>query len=256
MSWETMRAKAIQQVADCIVLAQNVVLKSYGATYYEFKDGFPASVEALYAAHESAGVRWVRTNYPEYGLHQLTGKVGDNEISTLNVQPFDARSNIWASQQAFWKMQPLVAKALADNGYLIWECQPVAEQITLMLLPRAVGIGCTRGLLKQGALFRCAPTVAMQLYLESPTADTTPFDGAQTTDVVRLRFSWCQLMVQRSQAVGIGPLPGALVKPSAARPAGLVTLPRYFVRDNDYYYAKAKAEGPKPTGPWPTGAKQ
>lgn len=252
MSWETMRAKAAQQVTDCIALARNVVLPRYGATYYAFRDGFPAAVEALYAAHESGGVRWTRTSYPEYGLHQLTGKSGDNEIAVFDVQPYDARSNIWAAQQAFWRLQPMVAKALTDNGYVAWEYQPVAEQVTLLLLPRAVGIGCVRGLLKAGALYRAAPTVAMQLYLERSDADTSSYSGAQSTDLVRLRFSWCQMMVQQSQAVGIGPLPATLVKPPTTRPSGLVPLPRDFVTNNNYYWSKAKAEGPQPTGPWPT----
>jgi hypothetical protein len=252
MSWEAMKKRAAKQVADTLVVSQRV-LQNYGATLCEFECGIPPSVLSTYIAHESGGQRWTRTEYPEFGLAQLTGRKGDNEVTRYKVHPYHPRSHIWAAQQAFWAMYSLVNRRLRESGYMELAYQAVADQVSLLILPRAIGIGCLRGLLKKSVPLKMTPIPGIRAWLGQPSADTSAFDGQQGTDLVRLRYLWCTGMVARTQEVGLGPLPNGLVAPDTSRPTDLVPLPSDFFTRNDYYTARAKQEGPTPTGPWPGG---
>jgi hypothetical protein len=255
---ETVLAK--KQVDDCIETAQEVVLVRYGASLREFPTPIPPPVLALYIAHESAGVRWTTTGYPEFGLAQLTGKQGDNEVQRFGIHPFDPRSHVWAAQEAFCEGEPTIdgggpriSKYLEKYGYAKYADLPVQDQITLLLLPRAVGYGCTRALLREAAPYwkgsKSRPILAIYNLLAQPDVDTDSYDGVQSTDVVQLRFLWCATMVLRASEVGIGGLPKRLLPP-VERPSGLVALPADFFANYESYKKRAKAEGPKPTGSW------
>jgi len=267
MSWETMRVKATKQVDDCITLAKRYVLPWYGVSEAEFPCPIPPAVGALYTAHESsakwrykgklifAPARYILTNYPEASLKNLTCKVGDNEVSRWNVHPYDVRSHHWAAQQAFWEGRKYISPYLDKYGFVEFDGLSVYDQIVLLLLQRAVGIGCTRGLLRKASLepghTDYQPVKYMGVWLQRPGADTTPFDGAQTTDMVRLRYIWCSEMVLRSKELGIGDLPKALLPPLPRPATGIVPMPRDFMANMKAYSRAARNQGPMPTGPWP-----
>jgi hypothetical protein len=266
MPWASAAAEAHKQVDQCIVLAKKYVLPWYGASEAEFPRPIPPAVGVLYTAHESstkwtykgktifAPARFILTNYPEASLKNLTCRVGDDEVGRFNVHPYDVRSHHWAAQQAFWEGRKYIAPKLRQYGFVEFDGLSVADQLVLLLLQRAVGIGCTRGLLRMASLepgrVDYQPVAFMERWLQRSNADTSPFDGSQTTDVVRLRFAWCHEMVLRSREVGIGDLPVAL-KPPLPRPAGLMEMPADFMSQMKLYSARAKREGPMPTGPWP-----
>jgi hypothetical protein len=266
MTFEAMVGKANEQVDWCLKLATRYVLPWWGKTLAEFLAPIPPSVMALYAAHESAmkyklngtqvfaPARHVLTNYPEAGPCNLTCRQGDNEVSRLRVHPYEVRSHFWAAQQAFWEGHGYINPKLTQCGFVMFDGLSVYDQLSLLLLQRAVGIGCTRGLLRKASLepgrSDYLPVEAMETWLKRPGADTTPFDGSQTTEVVRLRFAWCTRMVLRSKELGIGDLPVTL-KPPAARPTDIIPMPKDFMANMKMYSAQARRQGPMPTGPWP-----
>lgn len=266
MSWSTAVTKATKQVDQCLVLAARYVLPWWGMSEAEFPCPIPPAVGALYTAHESATkwryqgklifapARHVLTNYPEASLKNLTCKVGDNEVERFNVHPFHVRSHHWAAQKAFWEGRTYVNPKLQQYGFVEFDGLAVYDQIVLLLLQRAVGIGCTRGLLRKASQepghTDYQPVKYMEQWLKQPDADTTPFDGAQTTETVRLRFAWCSMMVVRARELEIGDLPVAL-KPPLPRPEGILPMPRDFQKNMKAYARAARNQGPMPTGPWP-----
>jgi hypothetical protein len=272
MSWTTALAKANAQIDDCVLLATKYVLPWWGATMHEFGTPIFGGVHALYAAHECAKkyrldgkivfapARHVLTNYPEASICNLTCRKGDDEVGRWNVQPYHVRSHLWAAQQAFWEGKAWVEPLLAKYGFVPFDQLAVYDQLSLLLLPRAVGIGCTKGLLRKAGdavrrlpkehTYRILPVSRAELWLQRPNADTTPFDGSQTTEVVRLRFAWCTRIVLRQGELGLGDLPLSL-KPPVARPPDLVPMPKDFRANMKAYSNRARREGPTPTGPWP-----
>lgn len=272
MSWTTMLAKANAQIGDCVLLATKYVLPWWGATMAEWPTPIFGSVHALYAAHECskkyrlggkivfAPARHVLTNYPECGPDNLTARKGDDEVGRFGVHPYQIRSHFWAAQQAFWEGKAFVDPLLTKYGFCPFGQLAAYDQLSLLLLPRAVGIGCVRGLFRKAAAYlkgrpadhtyRLLPVSMMEQWLLRPDADTTPFDGSQTTEVVRLRFAWCTRIVLRSREVGIGDLP-LTVLPPPPDPGDLVPLPKDFHARMAWYSQQARREGPTPTGPWP-----
>lgn len=264
--WSSALAKAMDQVDWSVSIAKKYVLKWYGVSEAEFPDPIPPAVGALYTAHESsmkwtyqgkkifAPARFLLTNYPEASLKNLTCKKGDDEVGRLNVHPYDVRSHHWASQHAFWEGRSYINPKLQQYGFVEFDGLSVYDQLSLLLLQRAVGIGCTRGLLrmasKETGRSIYHPVEGMEAWLSRSGADTTPFDGAQITEVVQLRFAWCTRMILRSPEVGIGCLPMAL-KPPPSRPEGILPMPRDFPKNMKAYSRAARNQGPKPTGPWP-----
>lgn len=266
MGWSDQLALAQKQVNQCLILAKKYVMPWYGASEAEFPTPIPPAVGMLYTAHEStrkwtyqgkvifAPARFFLSNYPEASLKNLTCKVGDNEVGRINVHPYDVRSHHWGAQQAFWEGRGYINPRLQQYGFVTFDGLSVYDQLSLLLLQRAVGLGCTRGLLRKASLepghSDYLPVEAMETWLKRPGADTTQFDGAQTTEVVQLRFAWCTRMVLRSKELGIGDLPVTL-KPPAARPTGIVPAPKDFLANMKTYSAQARRQGPMPTGPWP-----
>lgn len=274
MSWTTMLAKANAQIDDCVLLATRYVLPWWGATMAEWPTPIFGSVHALYAAHESAKkyrlggkvvfapARFLTTNYPEISIDNLTARKGDDEVRRFGKHPYDVRSHFWAAQQAFWEGKAFVDPLLTKYGFAPFDQLAVYDQLSLLLLPRAVGIGCVRGLIRKAATYlkglpaehtyRLLPVSRAEFWLQRPNADTTPFDGSQTTEVVRLRFAWCTRIVLRSREVNLGDLP-LMLKPPLPDPGNLVPLPKDFHARMAFYSRQARREGPMPTGPWPKG---
>lgn len=264
MSWDTQAAKATKQVNSCVQNAKTFLLPTYGFSFYAFPIPVHPAVAMLYCAHESGRwnkklkrwecLRWVKTYYPEIGLLQLTMRAGDNEVGRWGINPLDPLSHVWAAQEAFAEGVDLTKKWLDQYGYKPFLQLSALHATGLLLLVRSVGIGCTRGLLKMGArtaLDPIRPFHGMAAWLRRDDADTTPFDGSQDTELVRLRFLWCWQCVMRAAEVGIGAVGNEVELPDAPRPPGLLDLPRDFQRNVDQYIARAKREGFKPTGPWP-----
>lgn len=266
MSWQTAGAKATRQIDDCLKIVKTFLMPTYGFSFHVFPVPVHPAVAMLYAAHESGVwnkklkrwecLRWVKTNYPEIGLLQLTMKRGDNEVATWGIHPLDPHSHIWAAQESFAEGVDLTKKVLAQYGYKPFLQLSALHATALLLLVRSVGCGCTRGLLKMGArtaMDSYRPFHAMAAWLKRDDADTTPFDGAQDTETVRLRFLWCWQCCTRAPEIGIGHIGEYVDLPDAPRPSGLMDLPADFQRNVATYIAAAKREGFKPTGPWPTG---
>lgn len=265
MSWATAVAKATAQVDNCVVIAKTFLIPTYGATFHTFVHPIHPAVAMLYCAHESGYWdkrlkrwvcrRWIKTYYPEIGLLQMTMRNGDNEVARWKINPLDPYSHIWAAQECFCEGVDLIAKALKQYGYReFWSLSPT-HATALLLLIRSVGIGCVRGLLRMGArtaLDPIRPLHGIGAWLRRDDADTTPFDGAQDTELVRLRTAWCWQCVTRAVEVGIGAVGDDLETPGD-RPDDLAPLPRDFQSNVDVYIAQAKAVGFAPTGPWPTG---
>ncbi len=274
MSWETQKAKAEQQVTQCVSLARQYVLPWWGATLKEFQTPILPDLLALYIAHESA-MKWryngklifaparhVLTNYPEVSLTNLTCKAGDNEVQRLNVHPFHVRSHIWAAQHAFWEGVAWVEPQLKKYGYYPFAQLGQHDQNLLLLLQRSVGIGCTRGLLRKGQQWGVKNDYGkglcigakMASWLASPGADTTPFDGSQTTADVQLRFAWCAAMILRRGEVPVGLLSPSrydVLVPPVERPVyGITPMPKDFMVNMKVYRNVARREGPMQTGPW------
>jgi hypothetical protein len=277
VTWAQQWEKAGRQVADCIYLAAKYTLPWWGKSIAEFPTPLVPPVEALYATHECsmkyrlggvltfAPARHVLTNYPEIGPVNLCAKVGDNEVGRWGVHPYDVRAHFWASQMAFWESRALVNPALVKDylgvSFLAFDRLSIIDQLVLLMLPRAVGIGCTRGLLgraKRRSYYGSAahPCDAIRNYLSDPNADTSAFDGAQTTEVVRLRFAWCYRMVtEGADKLAAKAMPNwqwpVKVSFPMPKPADLPVLPKDFMANMKVYSNIARREGPTPTGPWP-----
>jgi hypothetical protein len=269
VSWRAALRKADEHLRWCMLLAERFVLRWWGVSLAEFRAPVPPSVMALYWAHECAvrhrvegkvqfaPARYVLTNYPEVAPGNLTAKRGDDEVRRFGIHPYDIRSHAWACQQAFWEGVDYIDPRLRRYGFAPFVDLALYDQLCLLLLQRSVGLGCTRGIARKARLAfpDNSPRLvvsAMEAWLSRPAADTTPFDGAQTTATVRLRFVWCTRIVQRAADLGIGDLPLHLGHP-LPRPEGLVDLPRDFHANMRRYRNEAKREGPAPTGPWPGG---
>lgn len=265
MSWQKIVDKANAQVDQCVILAKKYVLPWWGVTLHEFATPIPESVHALYVAHESAmkykldgklvfaPARFLLTNYPEIGPDNLTAKKGDDEVRRWKKHPYNIRSHFWAAQQSFWEGKAWLKPILVKCELPQFERLSTVDQLALLLLPRAIGLGCTRGLLrKQMNITGCGLMNRIETWLRNPKADTTPFDGAQTTDVVRLRFLWCTKMICRAVEVGLGPLPSwnPGLQPPVADPGDLVPLPKDFHVNMKAYSRAARNQGPTPTGSW------
>jgi len=273
MSWETMLRKAHDQIDWCIALALKYTLPWWGVTFREFSTPIYPSLHALYATHECAmryrldrlksvlvfaPARHVLTRYPEIGPDNLTAKKGDDEVRRFKKHPYHVRSHFWAGQQAFWEGKAWVDPQLAKYGFAKFDDLSAYSQFSLLLLPRAIGIGCTRGLLRKGqravpdfASKRLQPVEAMERWLSLSSADTTPFDGSQTTETVRLRFAWCTRLVLRSKELAIDVMPLS-AQPPVPDPGDLVPLPADFYKPGmmKAYQCMARNQGPMPTGPW------
>lgn len=266
MSWETAVAKATKQIDDCVKIVLTFLLPTYGRSFYLFYKPIHPAVALLYAAHESGRwnktkkmwecLRFVKTYYPEIGLLQLTMRNGDNEVVRIGVNPLDPYSHIWAAQEAFAEGGDLIEPALKKYGYQPLGYLSAQHATALLLLIRSVGIGCTRGLLRMGKTAGFDPIRPMHgigAWLRKPTADTTPFDGSQDTELVRLRVAWCWQCVTRCSELGIGAVGDTIDLMTIPRPDDAVPLPADFVANVDKYIREAKKEGYKPTGPWPKG---
>ena len=275
MNWAEQLAEAMRQVDDCLILVRNFVMPWYGASEFEFPTPIPPAVGMLYTAHESpekwtyqgkviyAPARFLITNYPEISLKNLTCKQGDDEVGRINVFPYHVRSHHWAAQQAFWEGKAWVEPLLAKSGFAPFDQLAVYDQLSLLLLQRSVGLGCVKGLLRKAAaavkplpldhVDRLLPITRMEKWLSSPGADTTPFDGSQTTQTVMLRFAWCTRMIDAAPRVGLGGLP-LLILPPAPRPPDIVPMPKDWRTNMKVYSRQARRQGPMPTGPWPAGA--
>ncbi len=254
-SYASIARRADREVAEATDTARKVVLPRYGKSLREFPVPVPPSVLALYIAHESGGVRWTQTKYPEVGLAQLTAKRGDNEVRLFDVDPLDPRSHVWAAQQAFWRMRSLISSAI--NTYLkcTFEDLLIVERVKFLWLARSVGASCTRSLIRVSSrrfgMLPRAPIANISLWLSRPDADTSAFDGAQGTDQVRLRFLVALKAVTQADASDPFEVASAwTVAPPRPRQVSIVTKPRDFESRIGYYCRVAKGEGPKPTGPW------
>lgn len=273
MTWQTALKKANSQIDLCVQIVRGCVRPWYGLTLKEWPSPIIPPVHMLYAAHESAKKRkgvWIAardvlTNYPEISFTNLTAKLGDNEVAKYGKDPYDVRSHFWAAQQAFWAVRESVDKALRRYHFAEFDLLSVEDQTILLLLPRAVGIGCVRGLLRKSDRLSghaslsghtsdsigLTPIIDIENWIARPDADTSPFDGGQDTEAVRLRFAWCSRMVRRSGECGIGGLP-TFLSPPLPDPGNLAPLPKDFMKNMQAYSAKARREGPMKTGPWPT----
>ncbi len=270
MSWQTALDKAHGQIDWCVALALKYTLPWWGTTFREWPSPIYPSLHALYATHECAmkyrldgklvfvPARHVLTNYPEIGPDNLTAKPGDNEVKRFGKHTYHVRSHFWAGQQSFWEGKAWVDPQLAKYGFAKFDDLSAFSQFSLLLLPRAIGIGCTRGILRKASLAipaftdkRLQPVEAMERWLALPAADTTPFDGTQTTETVRLRFAWCTRLVLRSKELGIDSMPLA-AEPPLTDPGDLVPLPADFFQPGRMkaYQRMARNQGPTPTGSW------
>lgn len=263
MSWATQAARATKQIDDCLQNVQTFVLPTYGLSFQTFPQPVHPATAMLYCAHESGVwnkklkrwecLRWCTTLYPEIGLLQLTMRQGDNEVARCGVNPLDPHSHIWAAQKSFAEGIDLVAGCLKSCGYESFVRLSALHATALLLLIRSAGVGCTRGLLRAGArtaLDPIRPFHSMAAWLQRAEADTTPFDGSQDTELVRLRFLWCWQCVARAAEVGVGSIGSLIGLSVSALPTGLVTLPTDFFKNVDSYVTQAKREGFCPTGPW------
>lgn len=260
MTWDQIVKKANAQVEECIILAQKYVLPWWGKTLREFYSPIPPSVHALYIAHECsmkyrldgklvfAPGRHLLTNYPEVGPDNLTAKKGDDEVRRWGKHPYDIRSHFWAAQQSFWEGKAWIEPILAKYGFPSFDTLYTQDELLLLLLPRAIGLGCTRGLLCKAKLETQQDLRGIGVWLAGPNADTTPFDGSQTTDVVRLRYLWCRAMISQAWRLGIGCL-GTCAAP-VLDPGNLLSLPKDFHANMKAYSRAAKNQGSTPTGSW------
>jgi hypothetical protein len=251
MSWELIQQKAKQQVDECILIAKNIILQKYGKTFKEIYHIIDPSIAALYCAHESKGKPWVKTSYPEIGLFMLTGKYKlDDEIGRFNVFPLDPKSNIWGAQKSFEEGIRVVGNHLTNAGYNEFRKLFIGDQITLLLLPRAIGYGCTKTLLKRSfkAKFKNRPIIAITEYLSK---DPNVTCGVQESDVVKLRFLWCSTMILRADEVGISePLKEKELKSVVRRPDDIIALPEDWYTNTRSYILAAKRKGYQETGSW------
>ena len=267
MGWTEQLAAASKQVDQCVLLAKKYVLPWWGKTLHEWNTPICEALAALYAAHECsekwrykgvmifAPARFLLTRYTENGPQNLTSqKGGDDEVGRLGKHPYNVRAHFWMAQHAFWEGKVFIDPLLTKYGFAPFDHLAVYDQLSLLLLPRAIGIGCTRGLLHKASqmpqVHALQPVNNMEYWLRLPNADTTPFDGSQTTDVVMLRFAAMTRLILRVGEVGVGPLP-LTVLPPAADPGDLAPLPKDFYANMQAYSDQAKREGPMPTGPWP-----
>jgi hypothetical protein len=251
MSWKEMQKQAKEQVDDCIVGAKEVVLVKYGKTLREFCSIIDPAILALYVWHESNGKPFAKTLYPEWGLACLTGKFKlDDEIGRFNVFPFDPKSNIWAAQKSFEEGISPIGKHLTNAGFSDFNKLFIGDKITLLLLPRAIGYGCTKMLLRKSFApkFKNRPIIAITEFISK---DPEIKCGVQESDVVKLRFLWCSTIVLRSEEVGISsPLKEKELKSVCRRPSDLISLPSDFYDNSRSYAIAASRKGYCETGSW------
>lgn len=254
-NYELMQQKAKEQLDDCLKVAPTIY-KCYPSVFDTWDCPIPKSVALLYAAHEMGLAKingkwvpklWVKTYYPEYSIMNLTGQKGrDDEIGRFDVYPYHAYSNVWAGQMSFQENIKMVNKYLRDAGYIAFENLFVGDQISLILFPRAIGCGTTRVLLKKSFDQRFAqrPIIAISEFLKKTSTDTNSYDGAQSTEVVRLRTLWCSTMPLRAHELAIdNPLSELILKPAKPRDDKVLPLPVDFYTRTDYYYNKARKLG-------------
>lgn len=251
MSWSDVQQQAKEQVDECIKGAKEVVLVKHGKTLRELDTIIDPSIAALYIYHESNGKPWVKTNYPEYGLMCATGKHKlDDEIGRYNFFPLHPKSNIWGCQKSFEEGINVVGKHLVNANFSEFRKLFIGDQITLLLLPRAIGYGCTKTLLKKSfkSKFKNRPIIAITEYLSKDPEITC---GVQESDIVKLRFLWCSTMVLRAEEVGISePLKEKELKPVVRRPSDIVPLPQDWYENTRSYILAAKRKGYQETGSW------
>lgn len=255
MSWVLMQQKAKEQVDDCIKISK-IVHRCYPKTFDMWNSPIHKSVSLLYWTHESGiekrdGVfvpkPWVMTNYPEIGGMALTAQSGrDDEVSRMNVYPFHPYSCVYAAQKSFEENIKLVSKYLINAGFNSFENLFVGDQISLILLPRAIGCGTTRVLLKKSFedRFKKRPIIAIVKFLEKESTNTDSYDGQQNTDVVRLRVLWCCTMPLRAHELGLGePLDTKRLESAKNRNSEVQAKPVDLYDRIDFYYEKEKKAG-------------
>jgi len=251
MSWSDVQQQAKKQVDECIENAKKVVLVKHGKTLRELDAIIDPAIMAEYIWHESFDKPYAETKYPEFGQTCLTGKYKlDDEIGRFNVFPLDPKSNIWGAQKSFEEGIRVVGNHLTNAGYNEFRKLFIGDQITLLLLPRAIGYGCTKTLLKRSfkAKFKSRPIIAITEYLSKDPNITC---GVQESDVVKLRFLWCSTMVLRAEEVGISePLREKELKSVIRRPDNIVPLPEDWYTNTRSYISAAKRKGYQETGSW------
>jgi hypothetical protein len=237
-------------IARNVTTAISAVLPRYGKTIRELEGPIPGPDAVLYCARESGGVRWTLTKYPEAGLFQLTVKARDNEAARYDVDPFDVAGNVYAAQRAFGEQMPKIDGWLLRYGFPVLALHPIEDAICLTMAHRAIGTGCLRNLIRVSRGLGDLAPMAIRRWLDNPKHSTEPFDGSQTTAIVRFRFAWCRLEpFDGPKAIGLAGWP-RYQRTAPLRPREAARKPRDLERRLTYYRNAARRDGPRPTGAW------
>jgi hypothetical protein len=242
MLWDEIIEKGKTQVDDCIKHSVEV-LECYGSILKRFPFPIHPSILALYIWHESNNKRWSLTNLPEFGLAMATCKYKiDDEVGRLNFNPADPVSHLWGIQQSFYEGVPVISRHLKNNGYIDFYDLSIPDQIVLLLAPRIYGYGCLKQLLKKSFTNKFArrPILAITEMLSDD--DNKMGCGVQSSDVVKLRWSWGTTIVLRAEEVGIGN-PFDKLQPPIVRTPDILPVPKDLYDNIKKYSRKAKQEG-------------
>lgn len=243
-------AKARKQIAAQSRIALATVLPRYGRTFRELEGPIPGPDAVLYCARESSGRRASTTHYPEAGLLMLTAARGDNECRRYDVDPFDPTAAVYAAQRSWSDTMRTIDAALLGAGFPVLALHPIEDAIALTFAPRAIGIGCTRQLIRRARGLGNLGTTAIRAWLDDPAHDPTPFSGQQTPEQVRARFAWCRLEpFDGPKLIGLGAWPRWQHLPNV-RPLDSLRKPPDLERHLEGYAAAARRQGAAPTGAW------
>lgn len=256
MSYEQEQQVAKDQLDECIKISK-IIYPCYKSVFDELISPLPKSIALLYASHEMGLAKvngkkvphlWLKTNYPEFSVMNLTGQKGrDDEVTRFNVHPFHPYSNVWAGQQSFQEDIKLVSKYLKDSGFVSFDNLFIGDQLSLIIFPRSIGCGTTRVLLKKAfdQKFAQRPIIAISEYLKKTSTNTDSYDGSQNTDVVRLRTIWASLMPLRAHELAFdNPLSEMALKPALNRNDKVIERPKDFYDKLDFYWNQAMKKGP------------
>lgn len=239
-------------------------LPLYGASLARLSPVVPADAVACYFEHESAFVRWAKAGdfdagqrFVELGFGMLVlSRTGRDEVRGANVDPLDPDAATWGVQWAFDQARRQVDADLRAIGWPAFELLDVVDQVALLMACRAIGRRCLAGIMRrawsiQGARY-AGPVGASIAWLARPASDCGPFCGVQAHAIVAWRVSRAACVAYRARELAIVAWPATL-PPLGPRPADLAPAPRDLRTQLPYYIARARAQGDKPTGPWPTG---
>ncbi len=239
-----------KQAAESLYFARRVVIPQCGASLFEFQTPMNATHNAVYAGGESFGRRHAITKYPEAGRWMATCKRGvDDEAGVFDFDPLDTRSSVWGVQKSWESARACAERGLKKAGYKPFASHQDPDRRMMMFLVRSVGTGCLRRMLTRAHAHWPLENVGAALYNLARDPGINLAAGQQTDEIVRLRVF--RAYYQTTFDVELRGEVVDLTAPAPKRPADIVFVPSGLYTRLAQLSARAKRQGPRPTGPWP-----